>query len=503
MVVVAFGACSATAAPEYVATDITGWSQAELETLPFTRRWVPFPPAGAPATFELVAHQPNGLACADGPTGIGGQTHAYRIDGASYGGLSPFGQHSWGYWSFDGQDYHYYFGYVHYTHARDMNYAGDIVGVSTISGSSDYSSGARYHAFRWTVAGEMIDLTPGAAQANASAINNRGEVTGWERFPDFSFNAFRILPDGSKTLLDELGGAYVYPSAINASGVIVGQGGGVPCVGVSGASVVAIGLPDEGDFEVGSAYEINDAGWIVGAGWTQAQPYEHFAALWEPGGVGVWTPFALNELCITPDILLENPRAIAEDGSIICTGRPDGSDALGSRLYLLTPTTPVAQACAPDIGVHPTPVVEACAGTGLTLTIELARDDPAADFRWLRDGVDLTMMQSPGVLEGADTTSLTLFSPDGADSGVYTCEVTNACGVSASNPSQVVVVVCCPADFNNDGLVDLGDFGALGAAFDSSLGDANYNPDADFDNDGDVDLGDFGVFGTEFGRSDC
>ncbi len=61
----------------------------------------------------------------------------------------------------------------------------------------------------------------------------------------------------------------------------------------------------------------------------------------------------------------------------------------------------------------------------------------------------------------------------------------------------------CSADFDNDGDVDLGDFGVFGAAFNSMTGDGNYNASADFDNDGDVDLGDFGVFGSQFNRSDC
>ncbi len=61
----------------------------------------------------------------------------------------------------------------------------------------------------------------------------------------------------------------------------------------------------------------------------------------------------------------------------------------------------------------------------------------------------------------------------------------------------------CIADFDDDGDVDLGDFGVFGAAFNSGVGDPNFSPQADFDDDGDVDLGDFGVFGSEFGRSDC
>ncbi len=58
----------------------------------------------------------------------------------------------------------------------------------------------------------------------------------------------------------------------------------------------------------------------------------------------------------------------------------------------------------------------------------------------------------------------------------------------------------CPADFDNDGDIDLGDFGVFGAAFGSLSGEIGYIASADFDGDGDVDLGDFGVFGSQFGN---
>ena len=61
----------------------------------------------------------------------------------------------------------------------------------------------------------------------------------------------------------------------------------------------------------------------------------------------------------------------------------------------------------------------------------------------------------------------------------------------------------CVADIDNDGDVDLGDFGAFGAAFGSVSSDPNYIPAVDFDGDGDIDLGDFGSLGSEFGRTDC
>lgn len=61
----------------------------------------------------------------------------------------------------------------------------------------------------------------------------------------------------------------------------------------------------------------------------------------------------------------------------------------------------------------------------------------------------------------------------------------------------------CREDINNDGTVDLGDFGFFAASFGTVIGDANYRAESDFDNDGDVDLGDFGGFAKAFGRTDC
>ena len=61
-------------------------------------------------------------------------------------------------------------------------------------------------------------------------------------------------------------------------------------------------------------------------------------------------------------------------------------------------------------------------------------------------------------------------------------------------------VSLCSADFNNDGEVNLGDFGLFGAAFGSTPSDSNWNPQADLNNDGAVNLGDFGAFGSQFGN---
>ncbi|GAB4548148.1 MAG: hypothetical protein Tsb0013_08530 [Phycisphaerales bacterium] len=91
------------------------------------------------------------------------------------------------------------------------------------------------------------------------------------------------------------------------------------------------------------------------------------------------------------------------------------------------------------------------------------------------------------------------FSPTSA--GPF--EVTITGFEPCSDPVGCPVQNTCLGDFDNDGDVDLGDFGFFGAAFDSVIGDPNYNEAADFDNDGDVDLGDFGAFGMDFTRTDC
>ena len=59
----------------------------------------------------------------------------------------------------------------------------------------------------------------------------------------------------------------------------------------------------------------------------------------------------------------------------------------------------------------------------------------------------------------------------------------------------------CSGDFNCSGSVDLGDFGAFGAAFGVLAGAPNYLPAADFDKDCDIDLVDFGAVASQFGST--
>ena len=88
-------------------------------------------------------------------------------------------------------------------------------------------------------------------------------------------------------------------------------------------------------------------------------------------------------------------------------------------------------------------------------------------------------------------------SPAGGDPGTIV--------VSGKEGSETAVVCNnpCAADLNDDGVVNISDFGILSAAFGTRPGDPNWNPIADINEDGSVNISDFGILSAEFGRNDC
>ena len=88
-------------------------------------------------------------------------------------------------------------------------------------------------------------------------------------------------------------------------------------------------------------------------------------------------------------------------------------------------------------------------------------------------------------------------SPAGGDPGTI---------VVSGREGSETAVVCnnpCAADLNDDGVVNISDFGILSAAFGSRPGDQNWDPIADINEDGSVNISDFGILSSEFGRDDC
>lgn len=59
--------------------------------------------------------------------------------------------------------------------------------------------------------------------------------------------------------------------------------------------------------------------------------------------------------------------------------------------------------------------------------------------------------------------------------------------------------ICCPGDVNGDGRTDLADLAELLAAYNSTVGQPDYNPRADLDRDADVDLADLALLLSDYG----
>ena len=192
-----------------------------------------------------------------------------------------------------------------FSEARGVNATGTIVGSSSTDGGGLLGT----HAFRYSTASGMVDITPGFDDAHAEGINDSGQIVGWRNgrafrrtgttFTDLgvpsgfaqsfayaingtgqvaghvingSGNTERIFryANGVMTLIGGLG-EYNRASGINAAGDVVGQG--LPVLGLKQGFVYtdANGMqglnqliaPATGWYILG-ATGINDAGQIVG-----------------------------------------------------------------------------------------------------------------------------------------------------------------------------------------------------------------------------------------------
>ena len=113
---------------------------------------------------------------------------------------------------------------------RDINQNGLVVGWAGNNPEDDYHP---CRAFSWTQSGGLKDLgTPGGQDSRAFAINTSGYVIGWADYTPEGFSAGCLwTPSGSALNLNTLvinppGERIGDGIAINAGGVIVGQGNG-------------------------------------------------------------------------------------------------------------------------------------------------------------------------------------------------------------------------------------------------------------------------------------
>ena len=145
-----------------------------------------------------------------------------------------------------------------YSEGRGVNSTGVIVGTSHTDGGGLLG----IHAFRFTDAAGIVDLTPTSDNAHAEGINDSGQVTGWRNGRAFLLTGTTFTDLGVAS-----GFANSFGYAINSSGQVAGHV--ISATGNSeqifrytnGAMVILGGLGEEN-----RAYGIDTAGDVVGRG---------------------------------------------------------------------------------------------------------------------------------------------------------------------------------------------------------------------------------------------
>lgn len=96
----------------------------------------------------------------------------------------------------------------------------------------------------------------------------------------------------------------------------------------------------------------------------------------------------------------------------------------------------------------------------------------ASTYRWHKNGTPLTdNLRISGVL----TPMLMIGGVIESDEGLYTCVVTDTCMTNATSRNAVLVVGCCPADFNGSGALTVQDVFDYLTAFFANAPAADYN----------------------------
>jgi probable HAF family extracellular repeat protein len=152
-----------------------------------------------------------------------------------------------------------------FSHATGINNSGEVVGFGDNSASLE-------RAFKFQN-GTMTDIgTLGGAQATATAINSSGQIVGSAGTSTGGWDGF-LYSGGKMTDL----GPNIHPTAINDSGVIVGQGPGGAEID-SGGTIQSLDnlLPAGSGVTLNTAVGINDNGQIVANGAESTGPDHAF-----------------------------------------------------------------------------------------------------------------------------------------------------------------------------------------------------------------------------------
>lgn len=146
-------------------------------------------------------------------------------------------------------------------------------------------------------------------------------------------------------------------------------------------------------------------------------------------------------------------------------------------------------------------------GETTKLSVTLAPNYGFTTFRWNKDGVQISdgPTGNGSTYAGTGTRELSIINLNPLDAGSYTCSITVVCGGRTSDPA-VLAAACCPADLNNDLMVDDLDFQLFAPSYDALTCASPAMPvgcQADFNADGMVDDADFLLFLLAYNTAVC
>jgi probable HAF family extracellular repeat protein len=208
--------------------------------------------------------------------------------------------------------------------ATGMNDAGAVVGLS-------YNGANQQHAFLWTQAGGLQDLTPNLTSiggATATAINSSNEVVGYY-YP----NGSRLPVGFSWTQaggLQDLGPSGTVVEAVNDSGMIVGQAPNAGGYKHAFAWTEAGGMKDLGTLggTASAALSVNKNGWVVGTSLTSSGTGQLHAFLWTPSG-------GMQDLTVLSGLVksLQPYSVQVNDYGVVALSSNKGLELLSPKMY--------------------------------------------------------------------------------------------------------------------------------------------------------------------------
>ena len=165
-----------------------------------------------------------------------------------------------------------------YSTPSGINDSGVVCGTATLA----LVGADPQEAWRWTAGGgyEFLDSI-GGIDSFVRDINSAGFCAGSATLANGSSRAVRWDLDGAATVLGLPPGAtQTFASAINDSGAVVGTttSNGDAWVYTDATGIVR--LPDFGTGLKAAAYDINNAGWILG--WADVAPFKTVPVVWDP-----------------------------------------------------------------------------------------------------------------------------------------------------------------------------------------------------------------------------